>query len=147
MSAYRGLTVRHDDRLELRLPAVLTIEPEHKDQVRFSSNGKSVIDSHSINIDVRDVSKGGLGIDTETIVPRMALASIKVFTPADEKGTLKGTLLLERKVRIRRVSMITSEPRYLLGAQFITQESDQEEDINNILSFAEKFRKTNGGKA
>lgn len=133
MSRYQGLTVRHFDRHDLDLPAEVVIAPEHAEQVHFTSVSGGVVDATTIKATVRDVSRGGMGLETPLFLPRMTKATVRIWLKAGGAGER----VVERGIRIRRAAMVSEAPSYLLGAQFIAREGESDADLEDLLRLAD----------
>ncbi len=132
MSNYQGLTVRHHDRHELDLKAELVIDPEHVEQVCFTSSHAAVVNATTIQVRVRDVSRGGIGVESPIYLPRMVKATVRLLLD----GTSQPEGPLQRTIRVRRCSMVNESPAYLLGTQFIAQDGETEADLERLLTLA-----------
>jgi PilZ domain len=135
MSNYQGLTVRHHDRHELDLKAELVIDPAHVEQVRFTATHAAVVNAATIQVRVRDVSRGGVGVESPIYLPRMTKATVRLFLDDPLQAGNAGTPL-QRTVRICRCAMINESPAYLLGTQFIAQDGETEADLERLLILA-----------
>ncbi len=134
MPRYEGLTVRHFDRHALDVPAELVIAPEHGEQVRLTTVSAGVSDPRTLKVTVRDISRGGLGMESAIFLPRMTKAAIRIWVqqPGCERRAV------ERMIRLRRASMCSEQPTYLLGAQFIARDGDDDSDLDDLLRLAEE---------
>lgn len=129
MPQYQGLTVRHFDRHTLSLHADLKIKSAQRGHVRLGTKRACVLNDHTLRVIVRDASRGGLGVESEVLLPRMTHATVRVYSDAE-----MAVVLLEREVRVRRTVMASEQPSYALGLQFIGD--DEGEDVIRRLSEA-----------
>ena len=81
MASNIGLSVRQHERGKIRLPIEFIVCDEHREQVRFSSSS-SAGRPHEIQGMVTDISRGGLGFDSQLYLPRMCEGKVKIFDGA-----------------------------------------------------------------
>lgn len=132
MSSYQGLTVRHHDRHELDVPAELIIAPEHVEQVRFTGVSAGAVNATTLSVKVRDMSRGGVGLESPIYLPRMTKAVVRMWLGSADSAQQ----CVERLVRVRRCLMASESPSYMLGTQFISREGEEESELEELLRLA-----------
>lgn len=130
MDTKSGLTVRQTVRYELKLRAVLEIASEHSGQVRMSVGG--VARTEGIDLKTVDFSEGGIGLMSDIFLPRGCLARVKVFEGEGQEETV----VLDARVRIRRVIMTDPKPTYFLGTAFVDPGPRLQQQLERLIRIA-----------
>lgn len=103
--------VRQHERVQCAITALLSVAPEHAQQVRLA---RSVGDGHgAVRVTITDCSSGGLGISSPVFFPKSCLLRVRI--PRDGAP-------LDATLRVQRVRMIGREPTFYLGASFVDRE-------------------------
>lgn len=107
MATIQELAVRQTQRHDVALKGRVAIAPEHASLVRLaqSAGGKD----GWIDVDVVDVSVGGLALLSPVFLPRRVMAIVRIL------GTEAGTVMLETPAKVQRVVMTDRRPMYLVG--------------------------------
>lgn len=141
MDTQNGLTVRRTVRYELKLRAVLDIASEHSGQVRMSVGGMA--SSEGIDLEMIDFSEGGVGLMSDIFLPRGCLGRVRVFEGVGKEETV----VLDAKVRIRRVIMSDPKPAYFLGTAFVDPGPRHQEQLECLIRMAGPTEETNSSAA
>jgi len=140
MAKNSGLTVRQFEREAVELPVELAVCELHREQVRFSPMS-SAPEAHVTRGTATDMSSGGMRLVCEQFVPRMCEAMVRVFDPqaigTASDGSPIREVAFEHRVRIRRTTLESHDPRYGLGVAFVEPEPDIEQRIAALLSLAQ----------
>jgi hypothetical protein len=132
-----GLTVRQFEREHVRLPIELVIAEQHVGQVRFSQSssaaGRNMIRGLAV-----DISPGGMGLQCAQFLPRMCEGVVRVFEPAAGGDSAANdpaptTVLLEHRVKVRRVFLLDREPTYAIGLAFVDLKPGIEKTVASVL--------------
>lgn len=128
VSQTSGLTVRQHERETVRVAVEFTVGQSIGTQVRFSGSSGAV-GSHVIRGEAIDISSGGMGLRTNQFLPRMCEGIVQVFTPSAAPSSASDVdptenvqpseVILEQRVKVRRVTMIGREPTYSIGVAFV----------------------------
>lgn len=116
-----SLQTRLYTRRQLALPARVMIHADHAEQLRFS------FPEHQTRVSVIDVSEGGLGFVTSTLMPRNARLEIHVHVPAKGDAPPPAPKIL-RGV-IRRCVMTDVKPTYKIGVQYLDPDLAEIRDL------------------
>ncbi len=107
MATMQELAVRQTQRHDVALKGRMAIAPDHAALVRLAqaAGGKD----GWIDIDVMDVSVGGLALLSPVFLPRRVMTIVRIL------GTQAGEVMLETPATVQRVVMTDRRPMYLLG--------------------------------
>ena len=129
------LTTRQHAREAIDYRAEFVIAPEHRDQVKFSSTSQAV-NAHTSRGRATDMSPGGIGLFLPEYLPRMTEGTVRVFshrpTGTARDGTPIYDVVLEHRVKVRRVSLAGHEPTYALGLAFVDAEPGLPDRIDRL---------------
>lgn len=136
-----GLTTRQHEREGITLPVEFIVSPAHGAQVRFSTSS-TAMGPHAFRGEAIDISSGGMGLKCRQYLPRMCEGTVKVYTPtvnaqdgnsAAPQSPAASDVLLEQRVKVRRVTLIGREPVYSLGVAFLEHGPAVDEQVAAIL--------------
>ena len=137
MATNIGLSVRQHERGKIRLPIEFIVSDEHREQVRFSSSS-SAVRPHEIQGMVTDISRGGLGFDSQLYLPRMCEGKVRIFDGATTVSQIDPVPtpqpILETRVKIKRVLLQGQDPSYQIGIAFLDPPDNIEELIQNVFN-------------
>ncbi|MDX2116707.1 MAG: hypothetical protein SFY96_00830 [Planctomycetota bacterium] len=119
MAEQSAVSVRRSSRHDVSLRAQLCIAGTHANVVRLAAPAGAR--QGWLDVDVVDVSVGGLGFITSVFLPRDCRARLRVFLDDSASPTA------EVPLRLHRVNMTDRRPSYLIGAS-ITDASDAERE-------------------
>ncbi|MEK6703307.1 MAG: hypothetical protein AABZ53_13670 [Planctomycetota bacterium] len=124
MSTLPELAVRQTQRHDVALKGQVAIAPEHAGLVRLaqSAGGKD----GWIDVDVVDLSVGGLALLSPVFIPRHVMAIVRIL------GSESGTVLLETPATVQRVVMTDRRPMYLVGFH-VTPTPESSVQMNQLL--------------
>jgi hypothetical protein len=131
-----GLRVRQHERAEIDLDADLVIGEAHRAQLRFSS-ASGIQEAFVVPCRVDDLSTGGAGLLSSQFVPRQISGTLRIYGTDDlhkPSGMGHRRVILERAVRIRRVSMRDLEPTYALGVSFDDADAGLGQRVQQVLA-------------
>ena len=134
MSHITGLTIRQYSREAVELPIEFIVSDEHTTQVRLSSTGSATHEQAITGFAV-DISSGGMGLVTDHYLPRMCKGIVRVFSPGSNARSEDAALrkvVFEHLVKVRRTSMSSHDPTYLVGVSFLQPEADLAQQIERI---------------
>lgn len=104
--------VRHHQRQACSVDASLRVSSEHAERVVISA---SVCDSHGrVPVKIVDVSDGGMGLHCGLFIPARTIFEVDVEDPCAPGAVQRLTVQL----RVQRITMMSREPRYYLGAAY-----------------------------
>mgnify|MGYP003576764153 CR=1 FL=1 len=136
MTQTTGLTVRQFEREHVRLPIELVIAEQHAGQVRFSQSS-SAAGRHMIRGLAVDISPGGMGLQCAQFLPRNCEGTVRVYEPTGTEGAVNDlpptAVLLEHRVKVRRVFLLDREPTYAIGVAFVDLKPGIEKIVASIL--------------
>jgi len=119
MAEQTAVSVRRSSRHDVSLRAQVAIAGTHANLVRLAAPAGA---RHGwLDVDVVDVSAGGLGFLANVFLPRECRVRVQVFL--DDSGTPAAEIPL----KVQRVNMTDRRPAYLIGAS-ITDASDVERE-------------------
>lgn len=81
-----------------------------------------------LEVDVVDLSHGGMGLISLVFLPRRTLLTVRVFSPQGD-----GAEILQCPVRIQRVCMTDRRPAYLLGTSFEQMSPERRSKLDELL--------------
>jgi hypothetical protein len=131
-----GLTIRQFDRRRIDVPVEFVICDAHRAQVRLSGTSAAT-DRHVIPMRSLDLSRGGMGLASRVLVPRMCAGRLRIFKQDDGADLTHRPALVEVDVAVRRVTMTGPEPSYFVGVSFVSTSVDLEATLAAILTAAE----------
>jgi len=127
MADREELSIRRTVRHEVFLPARIAVAPEHAEIVRLASTSPG---EPSIEVDLIDFSAGGVGMISQTYLPRNCLIQVRVLSPDENQSEP----LFEAIAQIQRIVMTDRRPAYLIGTSFIDLTPKQQEQIDAVLA-------------
>jgi hypothetical protein len=136
VSQISGLTVRQHEREGIEVPVEFTIDPDHSTQVCFSPSS-CASGPQTFRCKGTDISSGGMGLQTRIFLPRGCEGTVRAFAPGSNQGGDTGgepELLLEHRVKIRRVTLVGRDPVYSIGCAFIDPTAELDRQINNLFN-------------
>ena len=143
MSQLSGLTFRHQVREALELEVQLTVCEEFRDQVRFTSvsgaAGQNTTRGTTVNM-----SPGGMALAVPQFVPRMCEGIVRVFRSRNLADPSQDEVQFEHRVKVRRVSIASAEPSYVLGVSFVEPGPDVEARVEELKKIATTRRAGQG---
>ena len=131
MAKTSGLTVRQYVRQEVDVPVEFTVDLDYRNQVHFSSSS-GAIDTHTFEAKSVDLSPGGAGVSSKKFIPRGCAGQLKIFAHKPN-STVKGEVIFEHAVKVRRVYLTGHEPTYFLGMSFIDPADDFNDRFQGVL--------------
>lgn len=115
--------VRHD----VCLRGAVSVVQESGQGVRLSAAAGAT--DGWIEVDVVDISAGGIGLISTVFFPRRTLLTLRVFSPQAE-----GVEIFAANARIQRVCMTDRRPAYMLGTSFERLTAAQQAHLRAVLT-------------
>lgn len=130
------LKARASERKSAKLRVELHLDSQCSGQVVFSGTSGAIGPSGIVG-ELLDVSDGGIGVRTKQFLPRMCHAVARIFVPQDQSGIgsdlTEGQDCVEQAVTVRRTSMDTHDPTYLVGMSFNDRSPEAAEMISSLI--------------
>lgn len=127
MSQDSGFIFRQTARMDLSLPARVSVAPEHAGVVRFTSFAG--VREGWLDVDLVDFSSKGVGFMTSVFIPRRCLLSLRILS----HGAEPKRVLVEGLARVQRVVMTDRRPGYLIGTSFEVMTSELHAQIEEVV--------------
>lgn len=135
MAQISGLTVRQHARKDFDLAVEFAIADRHQEQVRFSPMSTAK-DQHATRGRAMDISTGGMGWSSEHYLPRMCQGIVRVFDPNPVGQSADGSpiyqVAFEHRAVVRRVAMISHDPKYSIGLAFVEPGPDVAQRVERL---------------
>lgn len=119
-----GLIVRRDERLDVRMRALISVPRLDEEVFRLSDSAP--VGASGVDAVLVDVGVGGMGYESDLFFPRGAVVDVSVSDP-DGNGSL-----FSARAVVRRSSMIDRTPSYATGVQFVDPDERTIEAIKRI---------------
>lgn len=129
MGNFDFLTSRTTERRDVFLPGEFEVVAESGAQVCFASRAPGQRSDRCIAVTVVDLATGGLGLHTETYLPRGTRGIVRLPRKNAQTGQIEH---IERVVEIRRAKMVTRQPLYSAGAAFTGVGGFSEEEVREV---------------
>jgi len=126
MAENTAVSVRRSSRHDVSLRAQLCIIGTHANLVRLAAPAGAR--QGWLDVDVVDVSAGGLGFITNVFLPRECRIRLQVFLDDSAVPTA------EVPLRIQRVNMTDRRPAYLLGASLADASDIERENWKTVIT-------------
>lgn len=130
MSNIDFLTTRTTERQDVFLPGEFEVIAESGMQVSFASRAPGQRSDRCIAVTVVDLATGGMGLHTETYLPRGTRGIVRLQRKNTETGL---TEPIERVVEIKRAKMVTRQPLYTAGAAFTGLDGFSAQEIQDMV--------------
>lgn len=136
-----GLTVRQHARKDFDLAVEFAIADRNQEQVRFSPMSTAK-DQHVTRGRAMDISTGGMGWTCEHYLPRMCQGTVRVFDPNPVGNAPDGSpiyeVAFEHRAVVRRVTMISHDPKYSIGLAFVEPGPDVNQRVERLRELVNK---------
>lgn len=106
--------VRTAERVEVALPGRLSVAPMHRTMVRLRGDRDG--QTRWSDIDIVDLSEGGLGLMSQSFLPRGTRVEIRL----DGLGETEGMTLLALEGTVKQCRMTDGRPAYFVGCSLRT---------------------------
>lgn len=124
------LVVRQHERLLCNLRAHASVAEANASQIAIA---RTICDGNgSIEVDIVDCSRGGLGLQSSLFLPRSSQLVVRLI--ADPAAGIPGDL--EVLVRVQRVTMLNRSPTYYMGVSFRVPGPPQTDRVERLMSLA-----------
>jgi hypothetical protein len=122
--------VRNSSRIDVSLRGLLQIAPESAAAVSFAR--AAGLKDGRVEVDVVDLSRGGVGVVSLHFVPRRCRVLVSIF------GAVHGAAPIATvPCNVQRVCMTDRRPAYLIGAAFEDLTPALQANVNELLSLFE----------
>ncbi len=130
MPSQDQIIVRQSARHDVCLRGLARIAPESAGTVRLAR--ASGAKDGWIEVDVVDLSSGGVGFVSMLFLPRRSVVTLRIFGNAPEAPALATV-----QCRIQRVCMTDRRPAYLIGAAIESTDDEARGGLEKLLTLFE----------